>query len=1760
MARRETFTARRKQRRSFGTRPIEALERRQMLDRAAGRLLLAEAMAPRPDLDAVALDLVSHPHAATMSGLGDLAHALTEHPSFVRRHGLGTLLAWEVARHPYYAHRHGLAGMVAPAALPVTASTPVLTPGASTPLPAGAEPAASTTPSAPSAQPASSPPAAPDSIVPDDSDSSVSPPVNIPSDAFSLMTGCSGCQPTGDQVGGTPGNGTILTKSSPGAGGTSQGLKAAGDTSTALPYLGGGDLLPDDAGLVTGEMLKDQPVVPYTSQGGLKGFDPQYSSLQADAKPVIQFAITINNSPMWAAMTSIVVTLTLNGVSQGSVTFDSPGGVVSGSTYRFPMQADATGLSTGIYVAAISDVKHYADGSTHGGGGDTADFMVVNNASSPLGAGWTFGGVQALTVGVAGSSAMITQGMQGTEEYTSTDGVHYVGPRSDPSTLTHNTGGTWTRSYTDGSSVTFNSSGQETSESDRDGNTTSYAYVTSGAAAGAVATMTDPVGKVSTVAYDTGGHIQTITDPAGRVTTYALSSGDLRSVTDPDGAVTSFTYSGHKLVTEADPDGHVTTTTYDGFDRVSSEALAGGTGTTSIAAAEENGLVAAGGTVSALLPMGSYQGSVTDPAGHTTTVTFNSMGHPTQVTDPLGKVTTMVYNTSGWLTQVTDPDGRTTSYAYDSLENVTSVTRADGTSMQVAYGVNSQPSQVTDYRGLITTFTLNGTGDVTRRTDPDSNHEDYTYNSAGQTLTDTDRNGHTTSFAYDGSGNPSTVTEPNAGSGIATLSYGHDSAGDVTTATDELGHTTSMTYDPAGRMLSVADPVQVAAAVATSMAYDAAGNLTSVTDALGHVTSFVYDPRNRLTGIVDPANQGSSRRVTLTWGAYNLDSVTDANNHTTSFTYDLDNRPQAVTDADGDVTSVVYDDAGQVVGLTDANNHTTSIAYDQVGRVATVTYPGTAPNSSGTLVSITYGYTYNNDDQQTSVTDALGHTTSVTYDNLGRETAVTDALGHATSVGYDLAGNQTTVTDALGHVTSSVYDARNRLQSVTAPSGGGTTTYTYDQANRLASLTDADSNVTSWTYDNADRAVTETDPRGKATTTAYDVVGRVTQVTDRDNRVTQYGYDADNRETTEKWVSGGTTLRTITMTYDYGGRLTQVQDPDSKYAYTYDNADRLLTVDDNGTSSLPQVTLTYGYDPAGNRTSLDDSLGGRTSYTYDVRDELTTITQSGSGVASKRVDFAYDAAMRRTTLTRYADTTGTTTVLVTKYAYDAANRLTTLTHQTSGGTVRSQYVYTLDAANRLTSEARTWQNGGTQTDTVSYTYTNDNQLTGVTHTNGSFASESYSYDATGNRTMTGYSTTTGNRLASDGTYNYAYDDEGNMTTRTEIATGNQTLYTYDYRNRLTEVDTKPFGGSQTVLAQYTYDALNRRIMVVEGGTTTATLYDGQSAILDFNGSGTQTARYLQGPVIDEVLARETSGGTVAWYLVDREGTIRDIANNSGTIVAHVDYDSYGNVLYESSTTLGDRWKYTGREYDMVTGQYFDRARYYAPGIGRFTSNDQLGFASGYTNLYVYTANNPSDSIDPSGNHDIVFSGNNWTQEQEFRYFAMIRMIRARITTLTAEIKAAKKKMCSDDLELIGDQFDTLLDALNKMQIAMDSLKPLYVYHYTFDPYWFEIFEKGGDANAFVSQGNFWTNMNLNDGLKWMTDDYIFSVLFHEYSHIGGTVDWGLGLEDNPAHNAAFWGPMLKTNFVNSVMYMYIIEQIPKRRIQRCIDSIEIVPN
>ncbi len=211
----------------------------------------------------------------------------------------------------------------------------------------------------------------------------------------------------------------------------------------------------------------------------------------------------------------------------------------------------------------------------------------------------------------------------------------------------------------------------------------------------------------------------------------------------------------------------------------------------------------------------------------------------------------------------------------------------------------------------------------------------------------------------------------------------------------------------------------------------------------------------------------------------------------------------------------------------------------------------------------------------------------------------------------------------------------------------------------------------------------------------------------------------------------------------------------------------------------------------------------------------------------------------------------------------------------------------------------------------------------MTHTNGSFAGEIFGYDANGNRNTTGSTTSTGNETSSDGTYNYAYNKEGNLISKTSIATGNQTLYSWDYRNRLVEVDSK-VGSTTTPLAVYTYDAFNNPIKVVEGGATRYTLYDGQTPLLDFNGSGTVTARYLDGPAVDQVLARDTIGGVVAWYITDRLGHATTHAYNADNRLVSETAPSGGGTTtygYDNANRVTDPLGHvTSSAYDPVDNQ------------------------------------------------------------------------------------------------------------------------------------------------------------------------------------------------------------------------------------------------
>jgi YD repeat-containing protein len=161
---------------------------------------------------------------------------------------------------------------------------------------------------------------------------------------------------------------------------------------------------------------------------------------------------------------------------------------------------------------------------------------------------------------------------------------------------------------------------------------------------------------------------------------------------------------------------------------------------------------------------------------------------------------------------------------------------------------------------------------------------------------------------------------------------------------------------------------------------------------------------------------------------------------------------------------------------------------------------------------------------------------------------------------------------------------------------------------------------------------------------------------------------------------------------------------------------------------------------------------------------------------------------------------------------------------------------------------------------------------------------------------------------SDGTFQYEYDAEGNLTRKTETATGNATEYTYDHRNRLTRVQDKSPGGIILRELTYTYDVFDRRIAQTtdadgagpQSPETTRFTYNGAHVWADFDAAGNITARYLFGQNIDELLARYRPAEGTAWYLTDHLGTVRDLVNAAGAVINHLAYDSFGQLLSQTN--------------------------------------------------------------------------------------------------------------------------------------------------------------------------------------------------------------------------------------------------------------------
>ncbi|OYP36784.1 hypothetical protein CGZ80_06960 [Rhodopirellula sp. MGV] len=603
------------------------------------------------------------------------------------------------------------------------------------------------------------------------------------------------------------------------------------------------------------------------------------------------------------------------------------------------------------------------------------------------------------------------------------------------------------------------------------------------------------------------------------------------------------------------------------------------------------------------------------------------------------------------------------------------------------------------------------------------------------------------------------------------------------------------------------------------------------------------------------------------------------------------------------------------------------------------------------------------------------------YDALGRDTQCTDTASDVTQSSYDLAGNKISSTDAKNNVTTYVFDARGRqIKQVDRLSGE--TEFAYTATGQLESLTDAEDQVTSYTYDDAGTKLTETYPDhvpsstiGQAgygiVTFTPDATGRTVQRTDQQGDTCDYTYDLAGR------------LSSKAYTGHASGPLSGQSHTDT---FTYDDASRMLTA----VSGRYGNTVTYTYDDAGRKASEAIQIGGQT-YTvltdYDVAGQVSKLTYPDG----KEVDRTYTDRGQLAGIDFDSTTIDTRT-------YDDGGRMLSSTYNNGVGETRA--------------------------------YNNDNTLASISFSGASIGNFSYDWDANKNKTsegitgtMSGFGFDVGasgyddeDRLVSwerddnnlDQAWNLSlvgdwdsYTENASVQTRThgdthELLTvagqavnhdakGNQTLIpailrpgsdplsmAWDFENKLISADVD---NDSVADVTYQWDALGRRVGRDDGTTATVFVQSGQQTIADYTSgaaASSPTYDYVYASYIDEPVMRSGSGGN-RYYHRNQQYSITALTDSSGGIVERYAYDAYGNLsVFDGSGTArtatadGNRYTYTGREWDDELSLYHYRARMYDPLSGRFCSRDPIGFEGSPWLLYEYVDSQPLINFDPFG--------------------------------------------------------------------------------------------------------------------------------------------------------------------------------------------------
>jgi RHS repeat-associated protein len=918
--------------------------------------------------------------------------------------------------------------------------------------------------------------------------------------------------------------------------------------------------------------------------------------------------------------------------------------------------------------------------------------------------------------------------------------------------------------------------------------------------------------------------------------------------------------------------------------------------------------------------------SIETPGGRTLALSYDGPRVST-LSGPGGLIASYSYDASGLLQQVTYPDGSGYTFTYDSSAQLTAVQDLEGTILERHDYVGGRA--VTSERSNgIEKLTIAYSDDAVTVTDALGRATEYhmveaadrrRVNSVIDGCSSCSGGKEQRRWGYDAQGR--IVTYIN-GAG-ETWHYAYDEAGDLSSVEDPLQRATSYTYDEFGRALTRSDPdgggvswtygaagpltATDRASRTVSLGYDSRGLLTSVTNSRGKSVGLEFDSVGDLRSVTDPLGH----RVSFVYDPMGrLTSVTDALQKTTSFAYDGRGRLTRVTAHDGTHTDVAYDRGGRPTELTDALGRALGYAYDAYGRLVATQDP------AGNVT----GFTYDAMSQLLALTDAKGNRTSYGYDSLGRVSTTTYPDGGVESYLYDSAGRVVTSTDRRDVVTQYSYDGGGRLISRTNPDG--MSTYGYDDLDRLVLAANATDSLT-WSYAPDGRVATETSGRhGTTVAYGYDDLGRPSSLSLDGSVVAGYSYDDASRLTA---ITQGTLA--FGFVHDNVGRRTSLSFPNGVVtSYGYDDLSRLQSIDVARLGS-PIAQFTYAHDAVGNRTSKT-GLGFAEAYAYDQLSRLIGAERSGAGAGSSA--FGYEGVGNRT-VSQHGPTVETST-------FNVANRLLS---RSGGGSTK--WRVQLDEAGVVTVS------GGGATDKPTRALPGNVYEAELDLPAGASTVTVKATDASGNTRTQEY------EMVVDGSpATFAYDANGNLTSKTE---GGST-WTYDWT---ADNGLKRVTRDGVEVARFAYDPLGRRVEKVAGGITYSYVYSGMDIVRESRSDGTRYT-YLHGPGIDEPLARIDQTGAVAYYHADGLGSIVKMTDQSGTVIQTRQYDAWGNLELGASDS---GYAFTGREWDPETGLYYYRARYYDPRLGRFISEDPIGFLGG-VNFYGYVGNSPAQFLDPMG--------------------------------------------------------------------------------------------------------------------------------------------------------------------------------------------------